>query len=79
MFTKRGEVDAFAAYCPDNDRCYFIPFGACVGRTQVVLRLARSKNNQRLGVNWANDFEFAAKLATFGAVAQLGERVAWHA
>ena len=68
------EVDAYAAYCPDVDRCYFIPFDACAGRTQVLLRLAPTKNNQQLGINWARDFEFAAKLGTAGAVAQLGER-----
>ena len=26
------------------------------------------------GLNWAEDFEFGATLARFGAVAQLGER-----
>ena len=68
------EVDAYAAYCPDVDRCYFIPFDACAGRTQVLLRLSPTKNNQQLGINWARDFEFTAKLGGSGAVAQLGER-----
>jgi hypothetical protein len=57
-----GEIDAFAAYCPDVERCYFLPYDLFAGRTQVHLRLGPSRNNQRLGVNWAKDFEFAATL-----------------
>ena len=71
------EIDAFAAYCPDVDRCYFIPFGAIRARSQILLRLGPTRNNQRQLVNWAEDFEFAATLAQHsGAVAQLGERAA---
>ena len=69
-----GEVDAYAAYCSDLDRCYFVPFDAFAGRVQVMLRLSPTRNNQHLGVNWARDFEFEAKLGGSGAVAQLGER-----
>jgi hypothetical protein len=69
-----GEVDAFAAYCPETDRCYFLPYSAFVERSQVLLRLAPSKNNQADGINWAKDYEFAATLGRPGAIAQLGER-----
>jgi PD-(D/E)XK endonuclease len=69
-----GEVDAFALHCPMNERCYWLPADEFEGRTQVLLRLDKTKNNQRLGVNWASDYEFAAKLGALGAVAQLGER-----
>jgi hypothetical protein len=69
-----GEIDAFAAYCPDTDGCYFLPFELFTGRSQVHLRLGLSKNNQHLGINWASDYEFAATLGRRGAVAQLGER-----
>jgi hypothetical protein len=69
-----GEIDAFAAYCPDVDRCYFLPFNLFTGRTQVHLRLGPCRNNQTLNVNWAKDFEFAATLGPRGAIAQLGER-----
>ncbi len=74
-----GEIDAFAAYCEDLDRCYFLPFEHFVGRRQVHLRLGPCKNNQSQGVNWASDFEFAATLGPHGAVAQLGERRAGSA
>ena len=69
-----GELDAFAAYCPDNCRCYFVPFAAFGMRTQVSLRLDPCENNQRTGINWAEDYEFAATLGLSGAIAQLGER-----
>src|SRR5262249_41524881 len=70
-----GEVDAFAAYCPDNRKCYFLPAAELPGRSEVLLRLEPSKNNQRLGINWAEDYEFAARLGAPGAIAQLGERL----
>ena len=69
-----GEFEAFAAYCPDNDSCYFLPLELFAARTQVSLRLGPSRNNQQLGVNWARDYEFAATLGRHGAIAQLGER-----
>jgi hypothetical protein len=68
------EIDAFAAYCEDVDRCYFLPFEVFGDRRNVQLRLAPTKNNQAQGINWASDYEFAAKLGGLGAVAQLGER-----
>ena len=57
-----AEVDAIAAYCPENDRCYLLPTSLFCSRRLVHLRLARSRNNQRSGINWADDFEFEARL-----------------
>jgi hypothetical protein len=56
------EIDAIAAYCGDLGRCFYLPFEHFAGRTAVQLRLLPSKNNQRVGVNWANDFELGARL-----------------
>jgi hypothetical protein len=71
-----SEVDAFAAYCAEVDRCYYLPFGRFRPRSQIQLRLNPSRNNQRMGINWAEDFEFGATLARVpGAIAQLGERL----
>jgi hypothetical protein len=70
-----GEIDAFAAYCPDTRSCYFLPPELCVGRREVRLRLAPCRNNQAKGINWARDYEFAATLGPLGAIAQLGERL----
>ena|SRR5206468_7398070 len=69
-----GEIDAFAAYCPDTDKCDFFPYRLVVGRSQVQLRLAPSRNHQQLKINWARDYEFTATLQPPGAIAQLGER-----
>ena len=69
-----GEIDAFAAYCPELDRCYFLPYELFESRTQVLLRLVDTRNNQKRGVNWAWEFEFGATLGRPGAIAQLGER-----
>jgi hypothetical protein len=69
------EIDAFAAYCPDLKSCYFLPIHQFPMRSQILLRLTPAQNNQRLGVHWAEDFEFGATLPTYdGAIAQLGER-----
>jgi hypothetical protein len=69
------EIDAIAAYCPDNERCYYLPVEWIGGRRQILLRLAPTQNNQRRGIHWAEDFEFAATLGQHqGAIAQLGER-----
>ncbi len=66
-FVHRGyeddEVDAFAAYCLDVDRCYFITVDRVARRTNVLLRLAPTRNNQQALVNWAKDYEFDATLS----------------
>ena len=58
------EIDALAAYCPELDRCFLVPIGRIDGRPTVHLRIAPARNNQVRGVNWAEDFEFAATLRT---------------
>jgi PD-(D/E)XK endonuclease len=63
------EIDAIAAYCPDNQRCYYLPVSMVVGHGVLHLRLAPTRNNQAEGINWAADYEL-------GAIAQLGERLA---
>lgn len=71
---RPGEIDAFAAYCVEIDRCYFLPFELFGPRTQISLRLGSTLNNQRLKVNWASSYDFEARLGRPGAIAQLGER-----
>ena len=72
----REETDVVAAYCHDTGVSYLLEPNVFEGHLVLQLRLAPSKNNQRAGINWAADFEFAARLAALGAVAQLGERAA---
>jgi PD-(D/E)XK endonuclease len=70
-----AEVDAIAAYCDALDRCFLIPIERVAGHRTLALRVAPTQNNQAEGINWADDFDFAATLRRQqGAVAQLGER-----
>jgi PD-(D/E)XK nuclease superfamily protein len=68
------EVDAFAAYCAELDTCYFLPIARFAQHKRIQLRLSPTRNNQKLHIHWASDFEFAATLGQLGAIAQLGER-----
>jgi hypothetical protein len=73
---SRDEVDGIAAYCLELNRCFFFSAEAFHLKSQFQLRLAPTRNNQRLGINWADDFDLAATLRPHqGAVAQLGERM----
>jgi hypothetical protein len=79
LITRRyttGEVDAFAAYSLELDKCFLLPAELWANRRNVQLRLAPTLNNQRQGINWAEHYEFGARLRALGAVAQLGERLA---
>jgi PD-(D/E)XK endonuclease len=80
-FYSADEVDAFAAYCAELRRCYLLPFDDLPSRQAIQLRLTAARNNQRLRIHRASDFEFAVTLAMHkhGAVAQLGERRAGSA
>ncbi len=77
-YTAR-EIDAIAAYSADLERCYLLPVALAEGRSSVRLRVGPGRNGQQLKVNWAKDFDLAARLGAFGAVAQLGERRAGSA
>jgi hypothetical protein len=69
------EVDAIAAYCADLDRCFLLPIELACHHSVISLRTMPALNNQRRRINWADDFDFEARLGTpRGAVAQLGER-----
>ena len=57
-----GEIDAIAAYCPNTNACYLLPYDLSVERAAVQLRLRPTRNNQAEGIRWAQDYEFAAKM-----------------
>jgi hypothetical protein len=63
------EIDLLAAYCPQLDACFALPVSLVANRRMVYLRLSATRNNQRQGINWADQHEL-------GAIAQLGERLA---
>jgi hypothetical protein len=50
------EIDAFAAYCPDTERCYFLPYELFAERRQIMLRIGNSKNNQRQRIKLGEGF-----------------------
>jgi PD-(D/E)XK nuclease superfamily protein len=56
------EVDVIAAYCPGVDRCYILGPEHFDRRRTVHLRLDAARNNQRRRINWAENFELAARL-----------------
>jgi hypothetical protein len=66
-FYSSDEIDAFAAYCPELDRCYYLPMELFSGRSQVQLRLAPALNGQESGINWARHYEFVAMLDAIAA------------
>ena len=59
------EIDAVAAYCGQLDRVFLVPSERISGRSHIQLRLQRAKSNQTIGVNWADDFDFTARLRSF--------------
>jgi hypothetical protein len=61
-FYSASEIDAIAAYNLELDRCFFIPLERVAGRTSLQVRLEPCRNNQVVGVNWAEDFAFDARL-----------------
>jgi PD-(D/E)XK endonuclease len=61
-FYAADEIDAYAVYCAGTDRCYFFPMVEVGDARGVLLRLGPTRNNQQRCVNWASDFEFAARL-----------------
>jgi hypothetical protein len=70
------EIDAIGAYCLELETCYLVPIELMIGQETLQLRLRPTRNNQRLRIRWAREFELATTLGRLGAVAQLGERLA---
>jgi hypothetical protein len=52
------QIDAFAAYCQELDSCWFLSIARFPRRSAIQLRLEPTRNNQQIGINWAEDFEF---------------------
>ena len=63
-----SEIDLFAVYCGELDRCFLLPISRFEGLSYVHLRLTPARNGQVACTNLADSFDFE------GAIAQLGER-----
>jgi hypothetical protein len=61
MYTA-AEVDLIAGYCDELHRCFAVPAHRFDVRTELQLRLVPCRNNQRRGINWADEFDFGARL-----------------
>jgi hypothetical protein len=65
MISRRyspGEFEAFGLYCHDVGACYLLPAEQFAEYRTIHLRLEQCRNNQSVGVNWAQDFELGATL-----------------
>ena len=60
-YTSSG-TDVIAAYCAETDRAYLLLPDEFAGRRVLHLGSVPTLNNQRLGINWAEDFDFEARL-----------------
>ncbi len=55
-----GEVDFFAVHCPETDGVYLIPIDRLPLTREGALRVEPPKNNQRIGVRLASDYEIGS-------------------
>jgi hypothetical protein len=53
-YTKK-DIDYFGIYDYQNKKGYLIPIEKVVGRTDVSLRIEKTKNNQKEGVRSAEE------------------------
>jgi len=63
-YYSANDVDAFAAYAPGTGCCYYAEFAEIGAQQALNLRLGPTRNNQAIGVRWAKEYEFAARLRT---------------
>lgn len=69
---SEDQVDLFAVYCGELDRCFLLPAQVLASKTCVSLRLTPPRNGQQSCINLADDFTFD------GAVAQLARARDWQ-
>ena len=52
-----NDIDIFAVYCPNTDKCYFIHTNEYKNNKCISLRITPAKNNQKTNVLFAKEFE----------------------
>lgn len=56
-----SEIEMLFLYCLENDWCgLYLVEGECP--SQITVRLSPPKNNQKIGINMAEDFEFNTQI-----------------
>ena len=53
-FSDKEEIDFYAIYCPDTEKCYYV--NCSNFNKSVALRIEKPKNNKSEGINFADDF-----------------------
>ncbi len=54
----RGQIEAFAVFCPQNRRVYLIPMAAMTACSSIAhLRTTPTRNGQTRGIRMADEFE----------------------
>ena len=56
----QGQIDYFAVFCPEARKSYLVPIADVKTKYTAVLRIDPPRNNQRLGVRFAADYEIGA-------------------
>jgi hypothetical protein len=51
-----------AAHCLELERSFYIPFAEAPRRSTIQLRLTPTRNNQKKGVLWADEYSLEARL-----------------
>jgi hypothetical protein len=51
------EIDLYCIYCLDNDRCYYLNPKSFKNDTTISLRVKTPKNNQKVNIKLAQDYE----------------------
>jgi hypothetical protein len=53
----QGQIDYFAVFCPETQTSYLIPIADVTPRYRAMLRVDPPRNNQRIGIRFATDYE----------------------
>jgi hypothetical protein len=63
----QGQIDYFAVFCPETRQSYLVPIADVTTRYSAVLRIDPPRNNQRIGVRFAADYEIGPATEEPGA------------
>ena len=50
----KNAIDLYCVYCPQTELCYY--FDPKKYNKAIAIRVEESKNSQKIGVNWHEDF-----------------------
>jgi hypothetical protein len=65
----QGQIDFFGVFCPETRKSYLVPIADVTTKYSAMLRVDPPRNNQRIGVRLAADFEIQPPTGEPGASA----------